>query len=279
MPEPPARVPFRDPSFGTCLVRVTDRTTDLSPDDPSVGLKNEYARVQSFNADGSRVLVRGIEGTWYLYDAETLQPLEELPLVAEPRWDAANPDLVYFSDETCLMAYDVGTGDETLVHEFANDFPVVIDAQQELVVCQSLNADANSGESVTHHCGDLGELLFVHELCFPCGLQIHETKVAVLPTMFVGMQATKIAPYGVVIVIGHEDGLFLGGRGNEFGMRHVTSLVEDVTRFRRFMVGAVDGARIGDRDARPTQLLGDGYFFKGAVIAALPDSVESRVVN
>jgi len=35
VPEPEARVPFRDPVFGTCLVRVTDRAADLSPDDTS----------------------------------------------------------------------------------------------------------------------------------------------------------------------------------------------------------------------------------------------------
>ena len=121
--EPPAREPFADPVFGTCLVRVTDRTTDLSPDDTSAGLKNEYSRVQSFNADGSRLLVRGIDGTWYLYDAHTLQPLAELPLGGEPRWDAADPDLLYFSDETRLMAYNVSSGEQTLVHEFADDFP------------------------------------------------------------------------------------------------------------------------------------------------------------
>ena len=56
--EPEPRVPFRDPVFGTCLVRLTDRANDLSPDDPSAGLKNEYSRVQSFNADGSRLLLR-----------------------------------------------------------------------------------------------------------------------------------------------------------------------------------------------------------------------------
>jgi hypothetical protein len=121
--EPSARAPFRDPDFGTCLVRVTDRTTDLSPDDPSAGLKNEYSRVQSFNADGSRLLVRGIEATWYLYDADTLLPLAELPLRDEPRWDAADPDTVYFSDETRLRSYDVATGEQALVHEFADDFP------------------------------------------------------------------------------------------------------------------------------------------------------------
>jgi hypothetical protein len=123
LPEPAARVPFRDTVFGTCLVRVTDRSADLSLDDSSEGLKNEYSRVQSFNADGSRILVRGIEATWYLYDALTLKPLGEIPLGVEPRWDARNPDLLYFSEETRLMAYDVQTGEQSLVHDFAADFP------------------------------------------------------------------------------------------------------------------------------------------------------------
>ena len=38
LPEPAPRTAFRDPVFGTCLVRVTDRTADLPPDDPSTGL-------------------------------------------------------------------------------------------------------------------------------------------------------------------------------------------------------------------------------------------------
>ncbi|MDP2948699.1 MAG: hypothetical protein Q8P22_04095 [Chloroflexota bacterium] len=121
--DPSARVPFRDPVFGTCLVRVTDRTTDLSPDDASAGLKNEYSRVQSFNADGSRILVRGTGATWYLYDAATLQPLDQVPLEIDPRWDADNPDLLYYAQETRLMAYNVQTQAQTLVHDFAADFP------------------------------------------------------------------------------------------------------------------------------------------------------------
>ena len=123
LPEPPARVPFRDPVFGTCLVRVTDRKADLTLDDPSAGLKNEYSRVQSFNADSSRVLVRSIEASWYLYDADSFRLLGQLPIEVEPRWDASNPDLLYYSEETRLMAYNVGSGDQSLVHDFAPDFP------------------------------------------------------------------------------------------------------------------------------------------------------------
>ena len=75
LPEPPARAPVRDPAFGSCLVRVTDRDRDFPGDVASPGMRNEYSRVQSFNADGSRILVRGVEGSTYLYDATTLQPL------------------------------------------------------------------------------------------------------------------------------------------------------------------------------------------------------------
>jgi len=124
--EPAPRQWFTDPTFGTCLVRVTDRAADLSPGDTSTGLKNEYARVQSFNAGGSRLLARGTEGTWYLYDAQTLgPPLAELPLVVEPRWDSNDPNLIYYSDldEKRLMSYNVQTAVQTEVHDFDDDFP------------------------------------------------------------------------------------------------------------------------------------------------------------
>jgi hypothetical protein len=123
MEEPPARQWFRDPAFGTCLVRVTDRGQDLAPDDTSTGMVNEYARVDSFNADGSWLLVRGTDGTWYLYDAQSFQPLGPVALAAEPRWDAQDPDLVYFTDETSLLSLDVESEEVTTVHDFAGDFP------------------------------------------------------------------------------------------------------------------------------------------------------------
>ena len=121
--QPAPRSPFRDPIFGTCLVRVTDRRADLGPDDESRGLKNEYSRVDSFNADGSYILVYGTDGEWFLYDADSLKPLGQLPLGVEPRWDAQDPNLIYYSDELRLMAYDVASGQGLVVHDFASDFP------------------------------------------------------------------------------------------------------------------------------------------------------------
>jgi hypothetical protein len=122
--EPLARTPFRDPVFGTCVVRVTDRRADVAEGDSSAGLKNEYSRVQSFNADGSSMLVRGIEATWYVFSAVTLQPVGQLAFdgSVDPRWDATDPDLLYYTQEASLWAYRVSSAETRLVHDFRPDF-------------------------------------------------------------------------------------------------------------------------------------------------------------
>ncbi len=121
--EPSARVPFQDPVFNTCIVRVTDRFADLSPDDPSLGLKNEYSRVQSFNADDSLILVFSITGNWYIYDGWNLTPRVQIPIDVEPRWDFKDPDLLYFITDSRLMAYRVSTGSTDVIHNFGADLP------------------------------------------------------------------------------------------------------------------------------------------------------------
>lgn len=123
--EPAARRPFRDPAFGTCLVRLTDRTADLAPGDSSGGLKNEYARVQAFIADASLILIRGTAASWYLYDARTLAPLRRLPFegTVDPRWDARDPATLYVIDGTRLVAHDVRGEHLRVVRDFAAEFP------------------------------------------------------------------------------------------------------------------------------------------------------------
>jgi hypothetical protein len=121
--KPPARIEYLDPVFDTCLVRVTDHSEIIDPDEPTQGLKNEYSRVQSFNADGSFILVMSTTGNWYVYDGVTLDLLGQLPISVEPRWDAEDPDLIYFIEETALKSHRLSTGSTEIVHEFRNDFP------------------------------------------------------------------------------------------------------------------------------------------------------------
>ncbi|MBI3159885.1 MAG: hypothetical protein HYZ26_09835 [Chloroflexi bacterium] len=121
--EPERGRPFTDAVFGTCVMRVSDRAQDLAPGDGSLGIKNEYARVQSFNSDGRYLVLRGTDATWYLYEGASLRPAGQLPLGTDPRWDAVDPLRLYYFEETRLMAYRIDSGEATLVHEFAEDFP------------------------------------------------------------------------------------------------------------------------------------------------------------
>src|SRR3546814_15643368 len=71
---PAKGVPFKDPAFGTCVVRATNHAVEP----PSGFARNDYSRRQAFNVDNSRMLVYSLNGAWHLYDATTLQPLREL---------------------------------------------------------------------------------------------------------------------------------------------------------------------------------------------------------
>jgi len=120
--EPAPRAAFRDAIYGGCVVRVSDRGADPDADDPSLGIKNEYARLQSFNANGTRIMLMSLEVYRYLYDADTLERLDALPSMNDPRWSNVEPNTIYYIGELTLMAFDVATGEHHLVHDFAPAF-------------------------------------------------------------------------------------------------------------------------------------------------------------
>lgn len=67
----------------------------------------------------------GIQATWYLYDAHSLQPLGSLDCggAVGPRWNVHDPNPLYSNDEMRLMAYNSQTPPAILVHDCAADFP------------------------------------------------------------------------------------------------------------------------------------------------------------
>jgi hypothetical protein len=119
-------VPFKDPVYHTTVVRVTDRGVDGYRDK---GIKQEYARTDPENSDGTLLVLRGTEANWYLYDARSFKKLRDLDMLgagvqeAEPRWDASNPGLLYHLHDMKLMALDVRSGKNRVVHDFKREFP------------------------------------------------------------------------------------------------------------------------------------------------------------
>lgn len=124
MPLPAPREAWIDPIFGTCLLRVTDREQDVGR--TVSGLRNEYSRVQAFNADKSLMIVRSTEGNWLLYDAATLEPIQELNFggAVEPRWSATDPESILLSPlDLTLATYDVGRNVQIPAHDFVGELP------------------------------------------------------------------------------------------------------------------------------------------------------------
>ncbi len=119
---PAKGVPFTDSVYGTEIVRVTDKEIDGYS---GPGIQNEYARNDAYNCDGSRIIMRGNDGTWYVYDANSYKLLRDISSIVqqdpEPRWDAVQPNIFYYVALAELKSYDISTGISTTVHDFSTD--------------------------------------------------------------------------------------------------------------------------------------------------------------
>ena len=92
--KPAKGIPFADPTYNTCIVRVTDAASEP----PDTFARNDYSRRQAFNADDTLVLVYSVDGGWHVYDARTMEHIKKLVGVGgepEPQWHPTNPDLIY----------------------------------------------------------------------------------------------------------------------------------------------------------------------------------------
>jgi archaellum component FlaF (FlaF/FlaG flagellin family) len=122
---PAKGVPFKDPAFGTCVVRATDHATEA----PSGFARNDYSRRQAFNVDNTRVLVYALNGAWHLYDANSLAPLKVLNGPAgdaEPQWHPTEPNSLYWipiNGGMVLNKLNVETNTSTVAANFTGKLP------------------------------------------------------------------------------------------------------------------------------------------------------------
>jgi hypothetical protein len=119
---PEKGMPFTDSLYNATIVRITDKEIDGYS---GPGIQNEYARNDAYNCDDSRIMMRGNDGTWYVYDAASYELLSDVSSIAyqepEPRWDATDPDIFYYVNQTRLMSYDISTGASATIHDFSGD--------------------------------------------------------------------------------------------------------------------------------------------------------------
>lgn len=128
---------FKEPNFGTCMVRGTDHANEQ----PSTFARNDYSRRQAFNADSSRFIVYSNDGWWHLYNANTLQHISRLspravnPSTpaqyhmagdAEPQWHPTDPNSLYYlptNGGTTLLKLDVRDNSYEVAANFSGKLP------------------------------------------------------------------------------------------------------------------------------------------------------------
>ncbi len=111
-----------DPTYGTCMTRVTD----FANEEPSGFARNDYSRRQAFNADESYILSYAKDGYWHLYDATDFSHIRKLSLgggSVEPQWHPTNPDLLYKFPNNgglSISTHNVLTDQTVTVAQFTN---------------------------------------------------------------------------------------------------------------------------------------------------------------
>jgi len=65
---PEKGAPFTDSLYNTTIVRITDKEADGYS---GPGIQNEYARNDAYSCDESYIMMRGNDGSWYIYDGST----------------------------------------------------------------------------------------------------------------------------------------------------------------------------------------------------------------
>lgn len=123
--KPAKGVAITEPNFKTCLFRATDHRTEPS----SIYTRNDYSRRQAFNANNTYFLTYSNDGSWHLYDANSLQHLRVLtPLAgdAEPQWHPTDPNTLYYlpiNGGTKLLKVDVRNNKSSTVVDFDGRLP------------------------------------------------------------------------------------------------------------------------------------------------------------
>jgi len=106
-----------DADFGLAQRRVTQ----------GVKVRQEYSRHDPFNADHSMILLMDISsGDWRVYRTasipyDTVAQLVTTLSLEEPRWDPANPNLIWGTQEFHIQTVNVLSGEETVIKDFATD--------------------------------------------------------------------------------------------------------------------------------------------------------------
>jgi hypothetical protein len=123
--------PLMDPTFHIKITRMTDKQID-GYQKKWKSMKNEYAKADPENCDGSYVVLTMGEYYWLIYETKNWTIFRHLnkydggkikPGAIEPRWHVEDPNILYYRLGRALYRYKVREGKSEVVHDFTKYIP------------------------------------------------------------------------------------------------------------------------------------------------------------
>lgn len=128
VPKPSKGQAFKDPVFGSRIIRMTDVRLDFG----SNVAKPMYSTVPAWNADESRLVIWIRDRGHALFDGRTYEYLGMLRVqpsdLEQLYWDTSDPDILWYNyswemggqSMRQLTRYQVSTGQKTVVYDYPN---------------------------------------------------------------------------------------------------------------------------------------------------------------
>lgn len=125
IPQPALHESYVDPVFGVRVLRITDpgQVSNVSR------IRHYYSKANPFNADETRAIFHGSDGSSWLYDTRTWTPIKSLRLRSsdpEIQWHPTDPHLFYhmeFVDNSpnvrAFQLYDIRTDASRVLRDFS----------------------------------------------------------------------------------------------------------------------------------------------------------------
>ena len=131
--KPAKGTPAIDPVFNVTVTRITDAATEAESAGRSAFAG--YPKHDIENADGTKLLVESIcKSNCGIYDARSFDKLRCLSPAEygfyksalspiDPRWDATDPNKLFFVRRMTFNVYDYASEGSTVLHDFTAEFP------------------------------------------------------------------------------------------------------------------------------------------------------------
>jgi hypothetical protein len=157
---PAKGVGFLDTIYHSKITRITDAPNQCYNSSYGAYCWDCYPKFSNENCDGTKLIIGQIGGSCYNLFDETTTPYTKVKAIlnkpnvcggnVDPRWDATDPNILYYSYYGKFYKYDVRDDSEVLLHDFGTDFPPTHKACSGTTTVCTQNSDCPGSTCVNY---------------------------------------------------------------------------------------------------------------------------------